>query len=446
MLEFGFAREDITPWYGIPLCGYFNPRPNRGVLDPLAIKAAVFRCGEDYAAIVSYDLCMLPREIVLRCSAEIKKAGFAFADQILFCATHTHTGPYMSACFSDNTNADYQSMVVEKTVSAIRRAVNALAPAELLVSKTECRTLAYNRRYWMKSGIVLTNPGKLNPDIDRPEGTVDTDIPLLAVRQNGIYQLLLANIVNHTDTIGGDFVSADWPGRLEHEVQSQLGYNVPVISMLGAQGNINHFNVETAANQTSYEEATRIGKAYAAVILAALYQLRSVKVEKISTASQTIEVPFMSVSEDEYEQAKAVAAKYKDAVMEAGRDFTSEDIAKKHPYVLKYFAERLMQCHDAVHPAKRFETMLALKFGQEFAVVSLPAEPFTEIGLAIKESSPFPLNFIAALGMGEVGYVGLPEHYTHGGGYETSPSSDKAGREVGVSFIKTGIALLNQQN
>ncbi len=446
MLEFGFAREDITPWYGVPLCGYFNPRPNCGVLDPLQLKAAVFRCKQNYAAIVSYDLCMLPRELVLRFIEAARKSGLTFADQIIFCATHTHTGPYTNACFSDNSDADYLTMVVDKTVSALQRAVKALAPAELLVSQTECRTLAYNRRYWMKNGTVLTNPGKLNPEIDRPEGPVDGNIPLLAVRQNNIYQLLLANIVNHTDTIGGDLVSADWPGRLEHEVQERLGYDVPVISLLGAQGNINHFNVETEANQTSYQEATRIGKAYAAVILSALYQLRQVKVESISAASKTFEVPFMSVTDEEYQQAKKVAEKYRDATMESGRDFTSEDIAKKHPYVLKFFAERLMQCHDAVHLEKRFETMLALKFEPEIAFLSVPAEPFTEIGLALKESSPYPLNFIAALGMGAVGYVGLPEHYTHGGGYETSPSENKAGREVGRLFVKNGRDLLKRQD
>ena len=42
-IEFGFAKEDITPRYGLPLAGYFNIRPNRGAYDRLAVKAAVFR-------------------------------------------------------------------------------------------------------------------------------------------------------------------------------------------------------------------------------------------------------------------------------------------------------------------------------------------------------------------------------------------------------------------
>ena len=43
MLEFGYAQEDITPKYGAPLCGYLNPRPNRGALDRLKVKAAALK-------------------------------------------------------------------------------------------------------------------------------------------------------------------------------------------------------------------------------------------------------------------------------------------------------------------------------------------------------------------------------------------------------------------
>ena len=45
-LEFGSAVEDITPKIGLPLCGYFNLRPNRGYYDRLKLKAAVFRTGD----------------------------------------------------------------------------------------------------------------------------------------------------------------------------------------------------------------------------------------------------------------------------------------------------------------------------------------------------------------------------------------------------------------
>jgi len=442
MFEFGFAQENITPVRGVPLCGYLNPRPNQGVLDPLAVKAAVFRTGEVTAGIVICDLCFLQGALVERLIAALKSQQVAFAERILFAATHTHTGPYTAVCFNYFSDPAYLDMVVAQTVRAVQNAAANLAPAELFATSTECATLAYNRRYWMKNGAVLTNPGKLNPEIDRPEGGMDPEIPILAVRQNGNFSLILANIVNHTDTVGGNLVSADWPGRMEREIQDQLGYDLPVMTMIGTQGNINHFNVHTNADQTSYGEAVRIGKAYAGAILSALYQLEKIDCRSIEVRTGTIEVPYFQVSDEEYNAAAATFRKFQNATLEPGHDLTSEDIARKHPYVMKYFAQKLMDCRDKAISTKRVEKMISLRFGDKIGVVSLPAEPFVEIGLAVKRASRFPFTFVAALGMGEVGYVGLPEHYCHGGGYETSPSPDTADRNTGTRLVDAAAKLL----
>ena len=47
----------------------------------------------------------------------------------------------------------------------------------------------------------------------------------------------------------------------------------------------------------------------------------------------------------------------------------------------------------------------------------------------------------APLGMGEIGYVGLPRHYGNGG-YETSPSRELADRTVGETMIAGALELL----
>lgn len=435
-LEFGFAKEIITPAYGLPLRGYFNPRPNKGAYDDLALKAVLFRTGTTIAGFVSYDLCMLSQELVERMIAEAKQAGLGFADNVMFAATHTHTGPYI-----DSRCAKYVDELVAKTINALKRAADSMAPAELLHAKTQCTTLAFNRRYWMKSGIVLTNPGKLNPEIDRPEGNVDYDIQLFAVRQAGRLALLMANIVNHTDTIGGNIVSADWPGRMERAIQAEIGYDIPVVTLVGPQGNINHFNVATDADQTSYAEACRIGKGYAAVINAALYQLLPLEVADIAVANTIVEVPYYEVGDDQYTEALKVYEKYKDEEMEDGRDFTSEDIARKHPFVLKYFAKRLIDCHDRPPRPKRLLRMLAIRLGKQACFVSIPAEPFTEIGQDIKKRSKYAVTVPVALAQGAVGYVGYPEHYERGG-YETSPSPETAGKYVGQSFVDTAGELI----
>jgi hypothetical protein len=363
--------------------------------------------------------------------------------KVLFCATHTHTGPFVCGIFGDEKAVDkaYVDSIVEKTLNAIDNAYASLAEAELYTTTTECSTLAFNRRYIMKNGKTLTNPGKLNPDIDHPEGGIDPLIIIAEVRQEGRPVMLMANISNHTDTIGGDIVSADWPGRMEAEIQRALDSDIPVMTIIAPQGNINHFDTSTPVNQTGYEEAKRIGKGYASVILSALYRMKKVEDTAITFGRREFDAPYLQLTDEEYAEAKQVYEENKDAVMEAGRDLTSEDIARGVPAVKKMFAERAIECRENPIKEKRTETQVAITIGSELAFVSLPAEPFVEIGYGIRKGSKYPKTILAALGMGEIGYVGLSYHYGNGG-YETSPSRGLADRTVGDAMIQGALELL----
>jgi len=436
---FGFAREDITPRQGVSLAGYFNARPNAGVLDRLSVKAAVFSCNGVTAGIVSLELCALRRNFVDDIINGLKAAGADYAENVLISAIHTHTGPDLfNPARGDEAT---RKMVVEKTVSAVLRAAESMTPAELYATVTENSELTFNRRFVMKGGEVVTNPGKLNPDIDRPEGPIDPEIPVLAVKKAGLWQMILANISNHTDTIGGNLVSADWPGRMEKYLQNEIGYDVPVMTLVAPQGNINHFNVKTAADQTSYAEANRIGKGYGATVAAAMYQLLPVKFDDIRISKTELEVFNYQLSDEEYEEAKATAEKYKDAKIEAGHDLTSEDIIKGTPYVRKMFAERAIACWEQKEKSA-MERMLAIKFGNSISISTFPCEAFVELGLAVKATKRFPLMLVAALGMGDRGYIGLPGHYHATASYETRPGAGVAAPDSGLKMVEAAKKLL----
>jgi hypothetical protein len=265
---------------------------------------------------------------------------------------------------------------------------------------------------------------------------------MMQIRQHNRPVMLLANISNHSDTIGGDYVSADWPGAMEREIQKEYGYEIPVMTIIAPQGNINHFDITTEANQTSYTEANRIGKGYAHAILSSQIRMKKQKNINLSVCSMEFEAPYYQLSDEEYNEAKRVYEENKNEVMEAGRDFTSEDIAREVPFVKKFFAERAMSCRDNPFTGKRIEKQLSIRFNEDLAFVSMPAEPFIEIGEAIREGSKFPMTILAALGMGEIGYVGMPYHYGNGG-YETSPSKGTADKSVGETLIKNSLELLN---
>ena len=55
-----------------------------------------------------------------------------------------------------------------------------------------------------------------------------------------------------------------------------------------------------------------------------------------------------------------------------------------------------------------------IALGDEIAWVSLPGEIFTELGLAIKQDSPFPHTIIAELANGSIGYIPSRRAYPQG--------------------------------
>jgi hypothetical protein len=64
MLQVGISTQIITPERGISLAGYFNPRPNTGVLDDLHVRAVLFKKDSVVCGIVSFELCFTTLEIV----------------------------------------------------------------------------------------------------------------------------------------------------------------------------------------------------------------------------------------------------------------------------------------------------------------------------------------------------------------------------------------------
>lgn len=419
--EAGVAREIITPRRGLPLHGYFNPRYNRGVLDHLYVKVVLLRDGQRHiGGVVSYDLCFVSRPVVARVRARLKSQGCPFGDRLIFCATHTHTGPHVIPLFETRADPSYVSALISRSVAAIKRAHANLCPAVIRVGSVNKNPFAFNRRYFMKDGRVVTNPGKLNPDIVRPEGPVDREIGLLTVEQDGMPRAILANITNHTDTIGADMVSADWPGQMEKFIQHRLGQDVLVVTLTGPEGNINHFDVKSRRNQTCYGEAKRIGAGYGGIVLNAARKLKPLRARSLRVGRTQAVIAYQTVTAEQVREAKAILRK-----KGKGRtgNLTSEDLARGDLAVAKYFARQLIQFHRQCSGRRRTFDLVALKFGKSLGIVSVPGEPFTQVGLAIKRGSPFERTFVAALGHGACGYVPMPECFERGG-YEILPVVD----------------------
>lgn len=443
MLKAGYAQEIMTPPVGVGLAGYFNERPNEGMYDDLYVKVFAFEAEDGTrTAFVSLELCGIPGVMF----DAIKKGvdaefGEGLYGNMIICATHTHTGPdFKDLPEQENAVTQYAfDMTVEAVLRAVKRAFMGLLPAELEAVKVYNNPYGFVRRFWMKSGDIVTNPGWRNPDVDKPECDYDRTINVLAVKQGGRIAALLCNITNHGDTIGGNLVSADWYGRFVHAIQSELKTSLPVMVMDDASGNINHFDIHQEINQTGYHEAVRIGRGYAAIVLEALKDLKPVPADTIKVNSLTASIPHRNLSDEEVAAAQHILDTVPDIPKEG--DFESQDLANKVPAAMRYFAQRALDCKAYSKPAHNGR-FTAVSLGKDLTFVALPGEPFNGISQAIREKCSSEYTFVATLAQSAPScYVPMKECFARGG-YEVQPGIDTLAPEAAEVFIDTALKII----
>ena len=425
----GWSRTDITPTVPVSLAGYFNIRIWDKVLDRLEARAVVFKQGNKFAGIINMDLISSAQLLVDRVWEKIADLENFSKENLIFCSTHTHTGPEIRTTQNYLPSSEECAEAIAEAISqALRQALNDLQPVDGMVhGATYDNRFIFNRRYWMKSGGVVTNPGKFNPDILRPEGTIDPEIPMVGIKRNGKLALLFANMVNHSDTIGGNGVSADWPGFTRRIIESQMPENFMFVPVIGTAGNINHFDVASNLNQTCYAEAERIGSGMAATILNALDTLKPCCDMPLETRFTEQFCPAHEISDAEYQAALDTVEKYKDEPdIHDASCLNSEDLAKGVPRVLKYFAQQVVIARDE---PKNTNIPLPVIMLNGVAIVGVPGEPFVEIGLEIrKRIFNDYCTLIAAHGPSgnpKIGGGYMPNTWNYGrGGYETQARSN----------------------
>ena len=440
MLNIGIATEIITPPFGAGLIGYINFRPASGVYDDLKVHAMVMEKDGKRSGFVVCDLLHLGEYMFRGMRTELRAAGIDFADDLIISATHTHTGHQSR---NPNNMRDAENYACAETIAAavraVKRASMSMAPAELFYAEKNENPCAFVRRYLMKNGKVVTNPTRCNPDIVGPETEFDRHIRVLAVKQYGRISAIMVNLANHCDTVGGTLVSADWPGRMEAEIQYALKEDVPVFALTDASGNINHFDVHQKIDQTNYDEAVRIGRIYGKIVTGLLDELVPVDAGAIEVSHATVVIPNRKVTDAEYEEAKKYLEDTKD-VPPSGGDLTSEGLANGDVTVCRCFAKMLMQCRETSSPSRTCQ-LTRVNLGKALAFVSLPGEPFNGIAEAIRKASPYKYTFVIELAQSESVYVPMRDCFARGG-YETTARPNTVAPEASDVLIAAAVENL----
>ncbi len=442
-LQVGFGRLDVTPVLGIDIIGYFKPRYAEDVLDPLEASAIAVTAGENTVVLISVDNCHIPtKEVEAYCQHIAETVGLP-VDSIIIHSTHTHTGPTVEFDHESELVRDYAKLLCQKLADVATIALADRKPAKMGWAVGSAPNIAFVRRFRMKDGKIRTNPGVGNPDILAPIGDVDERVNVLRFDREGAETVVMVNFGDHPDTVGGAKLSADWPGFLRKRLEKSLD-NVKSIFFNGAQGDVNHVNVNAKNGDLNdmfmdfddvsrgYGHARHMGNVVAGAVLQVYDKVNYVDVDRVAALQKVVQAPSNMPRPEDMKRAHEI-----NDLHNAGRD---DQIPFKGMELTTVVAEagRMVNLeHGPVSFPLRFSGAVI----GNVAIVGIPGEPFTGVGRGLKQSEGWDLVLPMCLTNGAQGYFPMQEAYDEGG-YEARSSRYKAG--IAELIIAEGKKLLEE--
>jgi hypothetical protein len=175
-----------------------------------------------------------------------------------------------------------------------------------------------------------------------------------------------------------------------------------------------------------------VGRALAGTVLQVFDKVEFMDVDSIDIVKKDIHVPSNMPTEEELPRAREYARLH-----DEGRDDLIPFDAMELTTVV---AEALRMVRLASGPESFVLPLTALRIGR-VAFLGIPGEPFTGIGVGIKEAKGFDLVLPAALSGGYEGYFPMKSAFDEGG-YEARTSPYKSG--VAELIIEEGKTLLSE--
>jgi hypothetical protein len=242
-ISVGVSEIDITPDEPIRLTGYGNRVEHTGeVRQRLSARAIAFGDGRGSALLITVDLVGVPRTVTDDVAQRLSDTGVTRAS-LAVSATHTHTGPSLSGVlpyiFNVPATPDQQGVIDRYTISLSNR-LEQLGRAALADRRPAQLAWGQGRAGFAANRRVLKD-GKWTGFGVAPDGAVDHDVPVLAVRDSsGTLRAVLASYACHATTFEGrdNFVHGDWPGAASELLRKRHPGAVALITIgTGADAN-----------------------------------------------------------------------------------------------------------------------------------------------------------------------------------------------------------------
>jgi len=395
-LQAGFSELTITPSIGVDLGGYAGERKAVGIHDELKVSACVLGDGDHLIAVCSVDIIEVNAEITTSVRAALQSHGFS-PESVMLAATHTHSGPRTKG---DNPlNRQWREQLPAHLTDAILAARDDMRPCSISLTTTEVFGIAGNRR-------------------DPKSGPVDRSVTVLRFDDSESDQLLamFINHACHATTLGKESldVSADYPGQVRRALKAKLGNDLHVIFLNGACGDLNPggYSAEASAlgklipNRTM-EHAAQIGDQLAEAVCKASASAAFAESAQIKALRKTVELPLRDLPSPDIAQRKVDACRARLSTLE--KDMPSDADLDRARLDLIYAEIWLSQAKARAkksHACVSAE-LQAIAIG-DIALLGLPGEVFTELGMTLKSESQFEHTLVVGYANDDVGYFPTP--------------------------------------
>lgn len=351
MLEAGVGQVEMQLPTGLDMWGYLPTRKSIGTLDPLTARIFFFKAAEVNVAFVTLDMGRTfgkPQMDYVRKIVR-EKAG---VQDVIFTASHTHSGPYLLDEYPDNKTPDWQVKILDDIAAGIVKAATSTFPAKIGSGHTRAE-IGHNRRMVWADGrvkMLWANPTKI------PTFPIDTEVTLLRIDDmQGNARGVLVGYACHPVIFAADNqrYSADWPGAMSRFVSAGLPGNPVVAFVQGGSGDINPFMDKRPIAEDAVRTMNEVGEEIGRAVLTA---------------------------------AKAIKT----------------DVPAKP--LIQLSAETLTLA-DRRKPEKTYEApVTVLVLDTDTCFVCIPGEPFVDFQLDLKRRSGLPTTFFVGYANGYLRY------------------------------------------
>ena len=384
----GFGTSDITPPVGVELAGFgwYLGRKSTGVIEPLHAKAMLWQSGGEKGALVACDLIGVSKPLVKEARETISAECGIPCDNIIICATHTHSGPASYKIIGwGEIDPDYLKRLPRKIADSAKAAQGAMSPACLEYGETPVNGISFNR--------------------DVKGGPTDERLRVLKVMHGGKLAGFLAHFSCHpavmceeTTLITGDFVAmAVNKAGLEHGCTG--------VFIQGASGDQNPVFCHRPQDE-SVGNLKALSGMFAEFIEKALGSARpvgGVAPGTVKTVRKEISLPQSPISKPAIFRTLAFI----------NYIYRQRPFSEKLELRLKFenaVYEALWERSDALPADARETEILAARFG-DFAIVSHPAELFLRFQQDVEAAlAPYKI-MTAGYANDFIGYAPTPEKY-----------------------------------